>query len=128
MEHQWILSFITIVIRLNCTLNYVFFYKNNINTRELWLNPVKGLKVNVTFLILDPNPLSLIISLFCVQIQNVVEMNLSYKPKDHNIIVPVYTWICFQAMIYIMYLFYFQSSNYYIVTHKNIAVVFSQKK
>lgn len=55
-------------------------------------------------------------------------MNVSFKPKDHNIQVPVYTWICFQAMIYIMYLFYFQSSNYYIVTHKNIAVVFSHKK
>lgn len=53
-----------------------FFYKNNKNTRELGLNPVKGLTVNVTFLILDPNPLSLIVPLFCIQIQNVVEMNV----------------------------------------------------
>lgn len=61
--------------------------------------------------------------------QNVVEINISYKPKDHNIEVPAYiVWICSQAMIYIMYLFYYQSSNYYIVTHKNIAVVFSHKK
>lgn len=55
-------------------------------------------------------------------------MNVSYKPKDHNVEVPAYSLNLLPSNDLHNYLFYFQSSNYYIVTHKNIAVVFSHKK
>lgn len=78
-------DFMIIVIRLKC---------KPIKTPENQdLTQSKGRQlVKVTFLILEANLgiISLIKYLFCIQSQNVVEMDVSDKPKDHNIQVPVY--------------------------------------
>lgn len=74
-------DFMIIVIRLKCTP--IKTPENQDLGRQL---------VKVTFLILEANLgiISLIKYLFCIQSQNVVEMDVSDKPKDHNIQVPVY--------------------------------------